>query len=171
MDTNTKEYSSSILKKIDDSMSSLMALLAHGENNTEVRSRLDTLKLIKSELVRENGKLHSNVQYKMLPQEELKLLSTMKKSHEETIEGYMKVNNTKSAESERAELSIIMEYLPKMPSKEETESFIREIISLHLAENGTISIKDMGRILPKVKEKYPLVDGKLVKDIILSYQQ
>jgi len=168
MEKNTKEYNTSILKKIEDEMLSIMTLLTK-EKNENAKNKLETLKLIKSELIRENGKLHTNVAYTMSNNEEIKLLSTMRKSHEEMISAYEHNSNDKAAETEKEELNVIMTYLPKEPTKEEIISFTKSIINTIIGEGKNVTVKDMGKILPKVKEKYPLADGKIIRDTVINY--
>lgn len=180
METNTKEYENSILKKISIDMNNIMEKLAqltksnddsNKQEETLLKERLGALKLMKSELIRENEKRHSNLEYKMNENEETKLLLTMRTSHELVMLAYKKVDNMAMYEHEKNELKVINEFIPKQPTQEEIVSFTKQIIDEYLASmpnDYTPSPKDMGKIIPKVKAKYPNVDGNIVKKILLG---
>jgi uncharacterized protein YqeY len=67
-----------------------------------------------------------------------------------------------AADAERAEMDIIMGYLPRQVSEDE----IRRIISEAIAETGAAEPRDIGKVMgivmPKLKGR---ADGKLVNSI------
>lgn len=120
---------------------------------------LSVLRLIKSKIVfaeKANGK-------SLDKQGCISVLIKMKKEHEDSINAYTDANRKDLAENEQKELEIISLFLPKdIPSDEEILSFVDSEIALIKAENGSITMKDMGRIIGKVKKQFPLADGGLV---------
>lgn len=184
MNTNTKEYEMSILKKIDESITKTTEKLApiaiiKNEDKTpeelfeeiSLKSRNGALKLIKSELIRENEKNHTNLEYKMLENEEVKVLIKLANNHKETMEGYLKSGNIKLYDNESAELKIIEEFTPVQPTEEDIVNFTKEVIAAYIAtkeEGYTPSTRDMGQIVPKVKAKYPNVDGNIIRKTLLG---
>ena len=176
MNTNTTEYKSSILKKIDDGIKLAMENLAKAfraryEDDAATTVRLGALKLIKSELIRKNGELHSNVEYKMNENEETKVLLKMASDHEEAMKGYKQADNMDAYNQEEAELEVIEEYTPKQPTEEDIADYTKEVIAEYLASKPNdyeVSMRDMGQIMPKVKEKFPNVNGNIVKNILLN---
>ena len=184
MNTNTKEYEMSILKKIDESITKTTEKLApiatiKNEDKTpeelfeemNLKSRNGALKLIKSELIRENEKNHTNLEYKMIENEEVKVLIKLANNHKETMEGYLKSGNTKLYDNESAELKVIEEFTPAQPTEEDIVNFTKEVIAAYIAtkeEGYTPSMRDMGQIVPKVKAKYPNVDGNIIRKTLLG---
>lgn len=185
MDNTTKLYETSILRKIEGGMVKTMEEMKpfvemKKENMTpeeliaklEFQERLNALKLIKSELIRENGAVKgTNNEYLLNEDEETKLLLRLKNSHEESMKGYEKSGRKDLYDHEKAELDVINEYTPKQPTEEEIIEYTKSVISDYLAtkEDGyQPSMRDMGQIMPKVKAKYPLVDGNIVRKALLG---
>lgn len=185
MDITTTQYSTSILKKVEEGMSKTMEdmkffINVKEENITpeemvhkwELQERLDALKLIKSELIRENGKVKkTDAKYLMEEENEVTLLIRLKRAHEESMKGYEKANRKDLYDHEKAELDVILEFLPNLPTDEEIISYTKEVISELLAtkEDGyKVSPRDMGFVVPKVKAKYPFVDNNIVKDVLIG---
>ena len=184
MNTNTKEYEVSILNKIDKDLTSSMEKLApyakikNEDKSPEelleemsLKEKIGALKLMKSELIRANEKNHSNLDYKMVENEEVKVLLKLKSAHEETMEGYKKANSTNAYKQEEAELKIILEYIPQQPTEEDIVAFTKSTIEEYLAtkpSDYTVSMRDMGQIMPKVKAKFPNVDGNIVRKTLFG---
>ena len=79
-----------------------------------------------------------------------KLLKKMIKQRDESIEIYKKNNRQDLLAIEQKEHEIISAFLPKQLSEEETKKICKEII----ASTGASSIKDMGKIMGSLKQKY-----------------
>jgi len=79
-----------------------------------------------------------------------KLLKKMIKQRDESIEIYKKNNREDLLLVEQKEHEIISAFLPKQLSEEETQKICKEII----ASTGASSIKDMGKIMGSLKQKY-----------------
>lgn len=79
------------------------------------------------------------------------LLSKLVKQREESAKIYDEGGRPELAEGERAEIAIISEFMPKQLSEAEVTEIIKGII----AETGASSIKDMGKCMAVLKERYP----------------
>ena len=80
----------------------------------------------------------------------IKVLRKMKKQRQESADLYKKGGRQELLEVEEAEIKIIDTFLPKQLSEEETKKICKEIIE----SLGASSIKDMGKIMGKLKQKY-----------------
>tara|TARA_Y100000588_G_C13742486_1_gene706203 strand:+ start:74 stop:532 length:459 start_codon:yes stop_codon:yes gene_type:complete len=83
-------------------------------------------------------------------QEIIKVLRKMKKQRQDSAELYKKGERPELLEIEEAEIKLIDTFLPKQLSEEETKKICKEIIE----STGVSSIKDMGKIMGSLKQKY-----------------
>ena len=79
------------------------------------------------------------------------LLSKLVKQREESAKVYDEGGRPDLAAQERDEIAIISEFLPKQLSQAEVTEIIKGII----AEVGATGIKDMGKCMALLKERYP----------------
>lgn len=79
------------------------------------------------------------------------LLSKLVKQREESAKMYVEGGRPELAEQEREEIAIISEFMPKQLSEAEVIEIIKGIIT----ETGASSIKDMGKCMAVLKERYP----------------
>ena len=82
------------------------------------------------------------------------VLSKMAKQRRESIEMYVTGNRPELADAERAELAIIESFMPAQMDADEAKAAIAALV----AELGATSVKDMGRVMAAVKERFA---GKL----------
>jgi len=82
------------------------------------------------------------------------VLSKMAKQRRESIEMYVAGNRAELADAERAELGVIESFLPKQMDDSEALAAIKAVV----AEIGATNVKDMGRVMAAVKERFA---GKL----------
>ena len=80
----------------------------------------------------------------------IKVLRKMKKQRQDSVVLYKKGERRELLEAEEAEIKIIDTFLPKQFSEEETKKICKEII----VSTGVSSIKDMGKIMGSLKQKY-----------------
>ena len=80
----------------------------------------------------------------------MKVLRKMKKQRQESADLYKKGGRQELLEVEEAEIKIIDTFLPKQLSEEETKKICKEIVE----SLGASSIKDMGKIMGQLKQKY-----------------
>ena len=83
-------------------------------------------------------------------QEIIKVLLKMKKQRQDSADLYKKGERQELLEVEEAEIKIINTFLPKQFNEEETKKICKEIIE----STGASSIKDMGKIMGSLKQKY-----------------
>ena len=82
------------------------------------------------------------------------VLMKMGKQRRESIEMYVAGNRAELADAERAELGVIESFLPKQMDDSEALAAIKAVV----AEIGATNVKDMGRVMAAVKERFA---GKL----------
>jgi uncharacterized protein len=78
------------------------------------------------------------------------LLQKMIRQRRESIELYQQGKREDLAQQEREEIAIIERFLPQQMSESETAAAVSALI----AELGAGSIKDMGRVMAALKERY-----------------
>lgn len=83
-------------------------------------------------------------------QEILQVLQTMVRQREESIALYERGGRLELAEQEAEEIAIIEEFLPAQLDEAATEEAVREVVG----EIGATSIKDMGRTMAILRERY-----------------
>ena len=84
-------------------------------------------------------------------QEIIKVLQKMKKQRQDSADLYKKGGRAELLKAEEEEIKIIDTFLPKQLSEEETKKICKEAIE----SVGASSIKDMGKIMGSLKQKYP----------------
>ncbi|AEI38382.1 GatB/YqeY domain-containing protein [Zymomonas mobilis] len=80
----------------------------------------------------------------------IEVLLKMAKQRRESIDMYEKGGRPELAAKEEAELKTINSFLPKQMSEEEAKVAITGLI----AETSASSIKDMGKVMALIKERY-----------------
>ena len=96
-------------------------------------------------------------------EEVLEIISKQLKEKKMAIEEFRKGNRQDLVDLTEAEMSILLEYLPKQLSEEEVEQIVRETID----EIGATSLKEIGTIMktvmPKVKGR---ADGNMINQAV-----
>lgn len=93
----------------------------------------------------------------------LQMLQTMVKQRHESIEHFEMGGRVEMAEQEKEEIEIIKDFLPKQKSEEET----RGIIDAIAEELQATSIKDMGKLMGALREKYAgEIDFKFASQVV-----
>ena len=128
------------------------------------REKLDTLKLIKAELVKaeKDG-------IKLDDAKEAKILIKMVEQRKDSISQYIKGGRNDLAEAEQKEIDVIKEFMPEQPTDEEIEKYTNDTITHYIEQNDSdyqVSMKDMKAILSMVKERYPMANGKIVSKVL-----
>jgi len=132
---------------------------------TAMRSKdkvaLETIRAIKSALLL--AKTEAGAKESMSEDDEIKLLSRLKKQRLDSIAIYREQNRTELAEEEEAQLAIIETYLPKQLSEAEITEKVKAII----AQTGAAGMKDMGKVMGMAnKEMAGMADGKTISGIV-----
>jgi len=80
----------------------------------------------------------------------IKVLRKMKKQRQESADLYKKGGREELLKTEEMEIKIIDTFLPKQLNEDETKKICKEIIE----KVGASSVKDMGKIMSELKQKY-----------------
>lgn len=113
--------------------------------------RLSTVRLILAALKDKDIAARSETSRDLLGDDEiLGLLGKMIKQREESASVYRQGNRPELAENEEAEIAVIREFMPKQMDEAEAKAAIQAVI----AETGAASIKDMGKVMGALKERY-----------------
>ncbi len=136
--------------------------LAMKDKNTK---RLSTLRLVNAAIQDRDIALRGKGKDKADDEEVLDILTKMVKQREESSKMYREGNRPELEAQELEEIEIIREFLPTQLSAEETESAVSDAIT----ETGAESLRDMGKVMGILKERYRGqldmgVVGGLVKD-------
>jgi uncharacterized protein YqeY len=114
------------------------------------KTRVGALRLIMSALkdreieARGAGKIVSRA-------DELALLTKMAKTRQESLAIYKDNGRDDLAAQESAEIAVINEYLPKQMDDDAVTAAARAAI----AETGATGMRDMGKVVAALKEKFP----------------
>ena len=113
--------------------------------------QISTYRLILSSIKDLDIANRSGPQKKETDENDIKqLLKKMIKQRSESIEIYKKNNREDLLKIEENEVSILLNYLPKQLSDEETKNICLEIVKKINAQ----SIKDMGKVMGELKKNY-----------------
>ena len=123
--------------------------------NTALKSQnktlISTLRLVLAAIKeRDIANRTSEKKEEVKDQEIIKILQKMKKQRQDAAALYKKGERSELLAAEEAEIKIIDTFLPKQLNEEETKKICKEII----ASTGATSIKDMGKIMGSLKQKY-----------------
>lgn len=91
---------------------------------------------------------------------EITILQKMVKQREESIEAYKKGGREDLIVAEIAEIKVIQELLPEVPTKEDVVNYVN-----YWYPDG-IEKKTMGATIKELKEKFVGVDGKMIADVV-----
>lgn len=120
------------------------------------KKRLSTLRLMSAAIkdrdiaARVDAKGHATGIERVEDREILALLQKMIKQRRESAEIYKTAGRLELAEQEDGEIKIIEEFLPEQMSVEETAEAIKTVIN----EMGCAGLKDMGRTMAALKERF-----------------
>ncbi len=79
------------------------------------------------------------------------ILAKMVKQRQESARAYEEGGRLELAQQELDEIAIVEEFLPRKLSDDEVEAAVDAAV----AETGASSLRDMGRVMGVLKEKYP----------------
>jgi len=80
----------------------------------------------------------------------MQMMNGMIKQRRDSITLYQQGNRPELAAKEQGEIDIIQSYLPQQMSSEEVAAAVKAVI----AEIGASSVKDMGRVMAALKERF-----------------
>lgn len=103
---------------------------------------------------------------KLEDDEVISILAKEVKQRRESMLEFDKGNRQDLVDECKAEIEILLKYLPQQLGEEE----IKQIVKESAEEVGASSIKDMGKVMSAVKPKVVgKADGKLVSQIVKEY--
>ncbi|HXC57028.1 MAG TPA: GatB/YqeY domain-containing protein [Rhizomicrobium sp.] len=113
--------------------------------------RVGTLRLINAALKDRDIAARTETSRDLLGDDEiLSLLAKMIKQREDSIAAYDAGNRPELAQNERDEIAVIREFMPRQMSPDEARTAIAGVI----ADVGASSIKDMGKVMAALKERF-----------------
>ena len=121
--------------------------------------RLETLRMLKAKILAVDAR--GNLQ----DAEIIKLFKTYYGNLVEAFEQAVEVARHENADKLKKEMEIVQEFLPKVPSREETRKIVQEAI----AQCGAKVKKDIGLLMKTVMKINNAVDGKLVQEIAAEF--
>jgi uncharacterized protein len=140
-----------LFEKIENDMRNAMK-----EGNGIVR---DTLRMVKAELLNEKTKTGKDLTEEL----SLEVVTRCAKKRKEAIAEFNKAGREDLSAKEKEELAVIETYLPKQLTPEE----ILAAVDAKIASMGSVSAKDMGRLMGDVmKELKGRADGNDVKKAV-----
>lgn len=80
----------------------------------------------------------------------LQILTKLVKQREESAKAFEDGGRAELAAKERSEIEILREFLPQQMDEAQT----RDVIAKAIAETGAASVKDMGKVMAILKERY-----------------
>lgn len=117
--------------------------------------RLSTLRMLKSKILAVDARAQ-------LPDAEVvKICKTYFGNLQEALEQAVSLGRSDIAEPLKLELAVVQEFLPKTPSRQETEALVAEAI----AKSGAKTKKELGLVMKALMSLNSAVDGKLAKDL------
>ena len=115
------------------------------------QKRVGTLRLVNAALKDRDIAARTETSRELLGDDEiLSLLAKMIKQREDSIAAYEAGKRPELADAERAEIAVIREFMPKQMSAEDAKAAIAKVI----ADLGASSIKDMGKVMATLKERF-----------------
>ena len=115
------------------------------------QATLSTIRLIVAALKDRDIAARSDNNHDGISDDEiLSMLQTMIKQRNESAKMYEDGGRPELADAEKAEIVLIQQFLPEQLSKDDIEKAITEAI----AQTNAASIKDMGKVMARLKEQH-----------------
>ena len=109
------------------------------------------------------SKTQAGASDEMSADDEIKLLTRLKKQRLEAATIFREQDRTEMAEEEEAQSAVIDRFLPKQLNDADVETIIKEII----ATTGAESMKDMGKVMGMANKKMAgQADGKTISGMV-----
>ncbi len=115
------------------------------------KRRVSTFRLINAAIKDRDIAARGNGGERVSDEDILQILTKMIKQRAESAKMYEEGGRLELAEQEREETEIIREFMPKQLSDDE----VKEICAKIVEEVGASSLRDMGKCMAALKERYP----------------
>ncbi len=142
----------SLKQRITDDLTAAM--------KAQAAARLSTLRMVKAAMM--NRQIEKGGE--LTDEEMTKLLQSLLKQRRDSVEHFDKAGREELAAKERAEITVIEEYLPQAATPEEIERAVAEA----LAETGATSARDMGAVMKAAQARLAgrSADGRTISDLV-----
>lgn len=104
--------------------------------------------------------------------ESLGVIIKMIDEGEKALQDFKAAKREDKVEEQEFELKFLRSQLPPIPSEKEVEEYINnELIPTYKLEKGEgyiLSMKDMKDLNAQTKDKFPMVNGKIISSILLT---
>lgn len=137
------------------------------EKTDSSRKRIDTLRLIKADLVTAEKKLQTYDK-----KAEDSMLVKMAKERQEAAAEYEKYGRHDLARKELDELEVINEFAPHLPTDDELKELSEELVAEYAASMGdgyALSMRDMKALKAAFSEKFPYSDASCLASTLQKF--
>jgi uncharacterized protein YqeY len=143
----------SLITKIDQDIK--QAMLA------KQADKLRALRSVKSALLL--AKTEKGASEEISEEAEIKVLQKLVKQRKESADIYQSQNRPDLYQIEKEEQEFIEAYLPQQMSREDVETYLKDVIG----RVGATSVKDMGKVMGTAnKELAGKADGKTISEVV-----
>ena len=111
---------------------------------------VSTLRMVNAALKNADIEARGSGKPALVDADVLSILQKMIKQRQESVELYQKGGRDDLVKQEQQEIAVISGYLPKQMSDDE----VKAAIAAAVKETGASSMKDMGRVMAALKERY-----------------
>ena len=121
--------------------------------------RKNTVQLIRSSILQ----IEKDKAIEVTDEQIIEIIAKEAKKRKDAAQDFEKSGREDLINQNNKELEILTSYLPKQLDIEEIENIVKDIIK----ESGATSMKDMGIVMKKAKEKIGAsADGKTISDVV-----
>ena len=111
------------------------------------KARVSTIRMIQAAVKDKDIEARGLGKEPLADEDILGVLQKMVKQRQESVAIYEANGRPELAEGERAEVAIITDFMPQQFSEDE----MREAVQAAIAETGAASVKDMGKVIGKLR--------------------
>ncbi len=115
------------------------------------KRRISTLRLVQTAIKDRDIANRGAGKDPVSDEEILQILSKMAKQRQESAKAFEEGNRLELAEQEREEIAVIAEFLPKQLGEDDLKQACAQVVH----EVGADGLRDMGRCMNVLKEKFP----------------
>jgi len=122
--------------------------------------RLSVLRMMKAAVKNREIELRKELEDDQV----IQVLGTLIRQRKDSVEQFTKGGRLDLADKEAAEIKVIAQYMPTAATDEEIESVVEAVI----AETGSTSLKDMGKIMKACMARFAgrPVDGSKISELV-----
>ncbi len=115
------------------------------------KRRISTIRLIQAAIKDRDIAARTAGKGAVNDEEIMQILAKMVKQRDESARIYEEANRLELAQQEREEIEVIKSFLPKQLGEDE----VRQLCAKVVADVGADGLRDMGRCMAALKERYP----------------